>query len=60
MLAREGHARLSARRRHDARSWRDAGRVRASGFHWPNLNRVIDYPADDLTITVEAGMTIAD
>jgi glycolate oxidase FAD binding subunit len=24
------------------------------------LNRVIDYPADDLTITVEAGMTIAE
>jgi FAD/FMN-containing dehydrogenase len=24
------------------------------------LNRVVDYPADDLTITVEAGMTIAE
>jgi glycolate oxidase FAD binding subunit len=25
-----------------------------------NLNRVIDYPSDDLTITVEAGITMAD
>ncbi len=24
-----------------------------------NLNRLIDYPADDMTVTVEAGMTIA-
>ena len=23
-----------------------------------NLNRLIDYPADDMTVTVEAGMTI--
>ncbi len=30
------------------------------GISLANLTRVIDYPADDLTITVEAGMTIAE
>ncbi len=30
------------------------------GLSLTNLTRVIDYPADDLTITVEAGMTIAE
>jgi glycolate oxidase FAD binding subunit len=42
---------------------RDGG----SGFAPPGialsttkLNRLIDYPSDDLTVTVEAGMTIAD
>ena len=29
------------------------------GLSTANLNRVIDYPAADMTITVEAGMTIA-
>ena len=35
-------------------------RGRASPFRSANLNRVIDYPAADLTITVEAGMTLAE
>jgi glycolate oxidase FAD binding subunit len=30
------------------------------GLSLAKLNRVVDYPAADLTITVEAGMTIAD
>lgn len=30
------------------------------GLSLKNLDRVIDYPADDLTITVEAGLTVAD
>ena len=30
------------------------------GLSLAKLNRVIDYPADDLTITVEAGVTIGD
>jgi glycolate oxidase FAD binding subunit len=30
------------------------------GLSLANLNRVIDYPAADMTITVEAGMTIAE
>ncbi len=29
------------------------------GLSTANLNRVVDYPADDLTITAEAGLTIA-
>ncbi len=30
------------------------------GLSLGQLNRLVDYPSDDLTITVEAGMTIAD
>jgi glycolate oxidase FAD binding subunit len=30
------------------------------GVSLANLNRVLDYPADDMTITVEAGLTIAE
>ena len=30
------------------------------GLSLAKLNRVVDYPADDLTITVEAGMTVAE
>jgi glycolate oxidase FAD binding subunit len=30
------------------------------GLSLAKLNRVVDYPADDLTITVEAGVTIGD
>jgi glycolate oxidase subunit GlcD len=38
----------------------DAPRPAGVGLSLAKLNRVVDYPADDLTITVEAGMTIAE
>ena len=36
------------------------GRRRGIGLSLASLNRVVDYPARDMTITVEAGLTIAE
>lgn len=36
------------------------GRTSGLGLHLSRLNRVVDYPARDMTITVEAGITLAD
>jgi glycolate oxidase FAD binding subunit len=36
------------------------GRRRGIGLSLGSLNRVVDYPARDMTITVEAGLTIAE
>ena len=36
------------------------GRRRGIGLSLAGLNRVVDYPARDMTITVEAGLTIAE
>ncbi len=36
------------------------GRRRGIGLSLAGLNRIVDYPARDMTITVEAGLTIAD
>ncbi len=36
------------------------GRRRGVGLSLASLNRVVDYPARDMTITVEAGLTIAE
>jgi len=36
------------------------GRRRGVGLSLAGLNRVVDYPARDMTITIEAGLTIAE
>ena len=51
------HADLSDRRRHEPRLRPAADARRASGLSLAGLNRVVDYPARDMTITVEAGIT---
>ena len=58
--ARRRHGRLSDRRRHACSITARSPTRPGIGLSLAKLNRVIDYPADDLTITVEAGMTIAE
>ena len=66
MLAASRHGRRPRRWHGGDDGWRPiiGGKRRRcdgrSGVSLANLNRLIDYPADDMTITVEAGMTIAE
>ena len=41
-------------------AWNGPQQQPGIGLSLESLDRVIDYPADDMTITVEAGMTIAE
>ena len=57
---RKGVGRVSDRRRNEQLITTLCRQCSGIGLSTAKLNRVIDYPADDMTVTVEAGMTIGE